>query len=371
MRYLVYIVLSSHMSILKNWISKVRQSMFSYEDGFFIFPVLGNSPNSIVYGFRKTPFVKVYPDKNRLVTKTPFITGDAYYQELEEGLWIIYSVINYKRNICFKICYDPNQTTKYYTLTLDCSSSANNTVHLQSGHSIETTTYYWRFFKPIAITRGYHYKSSRSKNITIYISENWMREYVQKQNLFNNARIWFEDFSAEVLFIPHLSINNRVSLQKIFDTFESNEERSIDLLDLKVNCLAMLHAFLKELDNYGPNKLPNLKPKDEARILLAEQIIKNSIFSGFPSIHKLSEEIGISETKLKAEFKTVFGSTLFQYFAQCQMDTAEKMLESGKDSIKSVAYTLGYTHPGKFSAAFKKIKGKLPSEINSLQPTKG
>ncbi|MEM8896004.1 MAG: hypothetical protein AAGC88_15600 [Bacteroidota bacterium] len=138
-------------SFLKRWALKIRKYLFTYKDGFFIFPVFTSDPESIIYGFQHTPMVKYHPDKQLAVSRTPFIDGDAYFQHIEQGLWIIYTSITYKKNLCWNLIFDPEKRSKYYTLTLDTSTTANNTVHSQLGQAIGSQSYHWKLIKPDAI----------------------------------------------------------------------------------------------------------------------------------------------------------------------------------------------------------------------------
>ena len=128
----------------------------------------------------------------------------------------------------------------------------------------------------------------------------------------------------------------------------------------------LLSAFADELRG-SKNLTPVLKAKDEAKVLKAEQLLKASTAIGFPTINKLAKSVGLSETKLKADFKAMYGKTLFQYFTEIQMDFAEQLLLEEQHSIKTIAFMLGYNHPGKFSVAFKKIKKVSPSAVKSTR----
>ena len=353
-------------SFLKKWTLNLRKYLFTYKDGFFIFPVFTSDPEAIIYGFQHTPKVKYYSENQLAVTRTPFIDGDAYFQHIEEGLWIIYTSITYKKNICFRLIFDPEQRSKYYTLTLDTSTSANNTILSQLGKSIDSQSYYWKLLKPDAIVSNYNYQGTSSRIISLYIHQDWFEKHLLAQSAFNEEILsWFGNPAQEFILLPHSTMARRISLEKIYSQFENQDAEKINVLELKSNILALLNAFVNELNANGVNGAPLLNSRDEARILKAEQLLRASISKGFPSIAVLAKEVGLSETKLKADFKRVYGKTLFQYFSEAQMNVAEEMLKANNVSIKSVAYSLGYSHPGKFSAAFKKIKQISPSDVKT------
>ncbi|MEM6831462.1 MAG: AraC family transcriptional regulator, partial [Bacteroidota bacterium] len=68
-------------------------------------------------------------------------------------------------------------------------------------------------------------------------------------------------------------------------------------------------------------------------------------------------------------FKARYSKTLYQYYGEYQMRQAQYMLATNDHSIKYVAYVFGYSNPSKFSAAFKKVTGVLPSEFKASLTT--
>ena len=68
-------------------------------------------------------------------------------------------------------------------------------------------------------------------------------------------------------------------------------------------------------------------------------------------------------TRLKDEFKQLFGKPVYQYFQAQRMMLARTLLTDNQILIKEIAFKLGYESQSKFSAAFKKHHGILPSEL--------
>jgi AraC-like DNA-binding protein len=96
------------------------------------------------------------------------------------------------------------------------------------------------------------------------------------------------------------------------------------------------------------------------------QRIKNHILGHLDeriSLEKLASEFGISVSKLKRDFKSLFDSSVYQFYTYARMDEAYRRLKSGKYSVMEVGYDLGYQNLSKFSEMFKKTKGISPSEV--------
>ena len=93
----------------------------------------------------------------------------------------------------------------------------------------------------------------------------------------------------------------------------------------------------------------------------------DNLFVTFPGIENMAEQLGISPTKLKSDFKQVYGETLFQYYQQQRMHYAKEVLMSQKIKVQDAAKNLGYETVSKFSAAYKKQFGHSPSDANNQQ----
>ena len=94
-----------------------------------------------------------------------------------------------------------------------------------------------------------------------------------------------------------------------------------------------------------------------------KEIIKSYSVSDIPSIRKICQITGMSNYQLQTIFKEVEGLTIFQYIQKIKMNYAKFLLDtSPKVNILDVATEVGYDSPSKFSMAFKKFFGVLPSK---------
>ena len=81
--------------------------------------------------------------------------------------------------------------------------------------------------------------------------------------------------------------------------------------------------------------------------------------------YELAKEAGINSLKLKKGFRQVFNTTVFGYLYTHRMEEGRRLLELGRLNVTQVAQVVGYTHPGKFAAAFKKKYGITPTAFKS------
>ncbi|GJD15175.1 AraC family transcriptional regulator [Rivularia sp. IAM M-261] len=97
------------------------------------------------------------------------------------------------------------------------------------------------------------------------------------------------------------------------------------------------------------------------QIYQAKEILETRL-NNPPSLVELAEEVGLSLYQLKHKFRKVFGKSVFQYLHQYRMEQARLMLYDGNMLVADVANSVGYSHFGQFSAAFKRMFGISPRD---------
>ncbi len=108
----------------------------------------------------------------------------------------------------------------------------------------------------------------------------------------------------------------------------------------------------------GNNRLSR---RDRHRILEAKEIVLANI-DNVPTIPELAHMVGMNQTKLKAGFKEIVGSTIGAFVSRNQMNLAAKMLTSTDLSVSRISQSFGFRHPGNFTQAFKRHLGRAPRE---------
>lgn len=81
------------------------------------------------------------------------------------------------------------------------------------------------------------------------------------------------------------------------------------------------------------------------------------------TIAQVARACFVSETKLKAGFKELFGCTVWEYLNGRRMTRAYELLRHGH-SVRETAQLVGYASPSHFSETFRKRWGISPSEMS-------
>ncbi len=105
----------------------------------------------------------------------------------------------------------------------------------------------------------------------------------------------------------------------------------------------------------------HLHPDDIKGLFMASAHLRNPLVEKVPSIPKLAEIAGMGTTKFKTTFKQVFGKPPIQYHQKIKFEYARQELLARRKTASELSYELGYSHPSKFTEAFKKQFGTLPS----------
>lgn len=103
------------------------------------------------------------------------------------------------------------------------------------------------------------------------------------------------------------------------------------------------------------------------RLNLIDERIEDSIHA--PSLVELAQLCNVSVRYLTRAFKEARGCSIGDYIAQMRIEKAKLLLGQG-ESVKSTAYTLGFSSPASFCYAFRRALGESPGQYSKrLQGT--
>lgn len=85
-----------------------------------------------------------------------------------------------------------------------------------------------------------------------------------------------------------------------------------------------------------------------------------------PTLEELASLCSISIRQLTRGFRTSRGSSIGDHIAQTRIELAKRMLGT-PDSIKAIAFALGFASPSSFSYAFRRATGSSPRQFRQRQ----
>ncbi|HEX8038108.1 MAG TPA: AraC family transcriptional regulator [Chryseosolibacter sp.] len=128
---------------------------------------------------------------------------------------------------------------------------------------------------------------------------------------------------------------------------------------IEAKVLSFIALHLNHMKDVPRAAQYTLKKNDKAILATIHRDLADR-FKEEHSLRQLSKVYGLNECALKKGFKSLYGTTIFNYLSELKMDHARHLLlEEGK-LIREVSREVGYKNPHHFSAAFKRKFGMNP-----------
>ncbi|HEX7753587.1 MAG TPA: helix-turn-helix transcriptional regulator [Novosphingobium sp.] len=89
-----------------------------------------------------------------------------------------------------------------------------------------------------------------------------------------------------------------------------------------------------------------------------------------PSLKDLADRCAISVRQLTRGFRVSRGCSIGNYIEQRRMETAKRLLMAG-ESVKAIAFAMGFASPSSFTYAFRRAVGISPSHFRTRQRVPG
>ena len=346
------------------WDKLLEKYLFLYKDGFFELPYLSNSAKIMTDSVIENPVARNKPLEQGIYSNNPFCKGIMYYREIEGNFTVLSSHINIKENIRAKAIYDENQASNYYILSFSVFEY-EFPIKNNDGKNTKILSTCWTFYKPNTQVETYFYKKTKGKFYNFLFDKKWANKNIFIKN--NENKIAFNNFlDSEIGFYTWLDIAPKAhDISKKMSRIMTNEKAGIfNIEDLKTNAIELINYFFENVF-YDNRILDNisLSNSDYAKISKAEKIILLHLNLPFIGVDAIAKEISMSPTKLKSNFKMIYGFSMLQYHKEKNLLLAKQLLENSDVLINHIFVLTGYESASKFTAAFKKRFGKLPSDF--------
>ncbi|WP_298758307.1 AraC family transcriptional regulator [uncultured Psychroserpens sp.] len=185
------------------------------------------------------------------------------------------------------------------------------------------------------------------------------------QNLPNQEGEIFSEFLDKLVnpkdhYVEGPSFYMTPEMHQIVDSlFNIEYEGKTKMMFFRSQITALLSHFFGQL---ALNHTQGFKSVDKKRLEMAKEILSNNLDNP-PSLTELSKELGLNTTKLKKEFKEVFGLPVFKYLQNERLKTAHGLISKKQATVQEAAWHVGYDSLSSFSNAFAKRFGYRPSQI--------
>jgi AraC-like DNA-binding protein len=204
-------------------------------------------------------------------------------------------------------------------------------------------------------------KGTVYKGIDVLFSPKWLADYLGLQEI-DDVLSAYLSLKVENVHREPLDSEYRRLIQEIVEAEESNPLR---LAIIQNRIMLLIERFFLRIYQRRKTAFLNipLSKADIDRVMKVEATLTRDIFEPAPTISQLARMVSISESKLKKDFKLIYGIPVYEYFQKVRMQAARDKLLAGGHSVKAVAMELGYSNLSNFTIAFKKEFGLLPSKL--------
>jgi transcriptional regulator GlxA family with amidase domain len=94
--------------------------------------------------------------------------------------------------------------------------------------------------------------------------------------------------------------------------------------------------------------------------------VKN--MAGPVTVQDLTVAVGVSQRTLEYAFRDIMDTTPASYLRLYRLNAAHRELvraDQGETTVTAIAQQWGFTHPGRFSGAYRQLFGEAPSRTLS------
>lgn len=298
---------------------------------------------------------------NQLIFPPHVGTGSYSFIKLPNGLHA--NIINCTLNQDW-LLHRKKSSEEYYTLRFDELTIPDTLVVTIADEKLKekNTTKSIAYLTSSLFDWSYHgTKGTVFRGINILFNKEWLAHFLDI-NTAESVLSTYISLKAENINIEPLDIRYKRWMHAIMKVEDENPLR---LAIIQNRIMLMIERFFLHLYDkmHNPTFRIPLSAEDIDRVMKIELILTKDIFQSPPPIQQLAKMVAISESKLKKDFKTMYGSPIYEYYQKARMQAAQDKLLTGKFSVKEISMELGYSNLSNFTIAFKKEFGVLPSQL--------
>jgi AraC-like DNA-binding protein len=195
------------------------------------------------------------------------------------------------------------------------------------------------------------------ESLTIAMRASRLRELLGARELPEAFRSVIESEDS----YPYVSQGTTPRVLRLLDEIVNADVKgSSRLLWHEAKALELIAVMTDDLVDAVSARAPVLSPTDIDRLERVRRCLVEHLENP-PTLAELARTAGFNETKLKAAFRTRFGTSIFAYLRRSRMEEARRLLAERHLNITEIALRVGYLNPSKFAAAFRREFGMSPS----------
>ena len=266
-----------------------------------------------------------------------------------------------------------------YVTTVGFQSIKENSVYPVKGHP---TGYYFnvekgrilREYQLLYISKGQGFFSTQEikkrkiekGSLILLVPGEWHSYYPSQETGWNEYYIGFEGTAIEAMFEQGFAPRTNTVIEVGFnDELVKLYQQAIEIAKAdKIAAQRILSGIVMYMLGMvlyiSKNKLFEMGDVEQ-KITRAKIIMYENIYNDIdPEV--LAEKLNLSYSWFRKEFKNYTGYAPAKYFQELKIGKAKELLVGTSQSVKEIAFQLGYSSTEHFSTLFKKRTGYTPLE---------
>ncbi|MBB5637961.1 AraC-like DNA-binding protein [Pedobacter cryoconitis] len=188
----------------------------------------------------------------------------------------------------------------------------------------------------------------RFKIVSFIIHADWLKKTFDADSIFSDKRL----FELPLFKFEHIK---PAILQSALNMFTLKIDAGPLNLRMKAIAYDILSHLFSAFDIQANSNLSAFKHQSdvEAVFRIREQLLDMDDMN-YPTIGVLAKQAGMSASKLKTLFHSVFGMPVFEFYQYHRLEYARNLIEGRKFTIGEIGLKIGYSNLSKFSQAYKR-----------------
>ena len=196
----------------------------------------------------------------------------------------------------------------------------------------------------------------RFKIVSFVLHADWLKKTFHGDSIFSEHQL----FDLPLFKFEHIK---PAILQSALNLFTLKIDEGPVNLRMKAIAYDLLSHLFSAFDVKPNSNRSALKHQSdiEAVFRVREQLLDMEEMN-YPTIDVLAKQAGMSASKLKTLFHSVFDMPIFEFYQYHRLGYARNLIEGRKLTIGEVGLKIGYNNLSKFSQAYKRQFGYLPHQ---------
>jgi AraC-like DNA-binding protein len=295
---------------------------------------------------------------NHVSLNPQFGKGYCWAEKLPSGITILVTDTCLKESFAVE---RPEGDEHYFTLQFHEEAEDETEVIVKSRRRTEEFESFVKLSHTLVSETFVFPSTKRLRSVKFFFTKDHLSNMLGKQ-VFEELISGHFPLEMKTENLEPIATEYRVMLDDLWSD-KINQPLRLNYIQNRV--LLLLEKYLIKLFERRELKGKKVRRNEDEtlRLMKVEALLVKNFAVAPPTIDELSRISAMSPTKLKNDFKALYGFPIYEYYQKNRMLKAKSLLVLAEYTIKEVGIMVGYSNLSHFANTFKKEFGFLPSEL--------